>query len=115
MSYPFRHGETVTRIRGTNSGPPYNEIDWGKPDTEDYERCAVWQESSKEPIPDADGRASIVTVTKCVVPVDADILPTDRFRVRGQTYEVVGEIQRWHNPFTGWEPGAVVTGRWISG
>ena len=45
------------------------------------------------------------------VPMDADFLPGDRFTAHGETYELVGEIQRMHHPMTGWEPGAVVTGR----
>lgn len=33
---------------------------------------------------------------------------TDRLIVRGVTFEVDGTPQRFHNPFTGAEPGAVV-------
>lgn len=33
---------------------------------------------------------------------------TDRFRIRGEVYQVDGEPQFFHNPFTGDEPGPVV-------
>lgn len=32
---------------------------------------------------------------------DADILPTDRIEFDGYTCEVLGEVQRWPDPFTG--------------
>lgn len=34
--------------------------------------------------------------------------PTDQVTVRGVLYDVDGEPQVFHNPFTGYEPGAVV-------
>lgn len=115
VTYPYSHGETVTRLRGAAGPPPYNETNWSSPLKKVYANCAVWQESSTEPVPDADGRATIVTVTKCAVPFDADFLPGDRFEVRGVIYEQIGEAQRLHNPFTGWEPAAIVVGRWLNG
>lgn len=41
-------------------------------------------------------------------PPDAEVLPTDRLEVRGDVYEVVGEVGVWRSPFTGWEPGVEV-------
>lgn len=111
----FPHGDTVTRLRGTPIVDPYSGeatgTDWSHPSRLDFPGCAVWQESSVES-PDQMGvqRTKVVTVTKCAVPFGADFLPSDRFEVRGRTYEVVGDIEDWRSPFTGWEPGSVVTG-----
>jgi hypothetical protein len=41
-------------------------------------------------------------------PPDADVLPTDRMEVRGEMYDVVGDVGVWRSPFTGWEPGVEV-------
>jgi len=119
--FPF--GETVTRVRAGSTTDPYSGEqvpDWGTATTKDFELCAVWQESSVEPGGDGRAgvsvpRAEVVTVTKAVLPFVADFTPHDRFKVRGKTYEVVGEPADWANPFTGWEPGTVVTGRRIDG
>lgn len=116
----FPHGETVTRLRGTPIIDPYSQqttgVDWSDPDRLDFPGCAVWQESSTEPS-DQMGviRAEVVTVTKCAVPFAADFLPSDRFEVRGRSYEMVGEIADWHSPLSGWEPGSVITGRRADG
>lgn len=40
-------------------------------------------------------------------PIEA-IWPTDRLRFRGDDHDVVGPIDVWVSPFTGWRPGCVV-------
>lgn len=40
-------------------------------------------------------------------PIEA-IWPTDRLRFRGHDHDVVGPIDVWQSPFTGWAPGCVV-------
>lgn len=113
----FPHGEPVTRQRGTAVLDPYSaentSVDWTTPDELIYDRCAVWQETSTEPT--QTGRAAVVTVTKAALPAGADVAPGDRFVTRGDTYEVQGEPEVVHSPFTGWEPGVVVTGRLVAG
>lgn len=113
----FPTGEDVTRQRGVAVVDPYSEestaLDWTTPATVTYPRCAVWQETSTEPT--QDGRAAVITVTKVALPADADVRSADRFVARGKTYEVQGEPEIWHSPFTGWEPGVVVTGRLVAG
>lgn len=113
----FPHGEPVTRQRGVAVTDPYSnaatDIDWTTPTTVTYPLCAVWQETSTEPT--QDGRAAVITVTKAALPFEADVTPQDRFVTRGKTYEVLGEPEVVHSPFTGWEPGVVVTGRLVAG
>lgn len=113
----FPHGEVVVRQRGTAVADPYSaentSVSWATPTTITYPQCAVWQETSTEPT--QDGRMAVITVTKVALPADADVTPTDRFVTRGRTYEVLGEPEFVHSPFTGWEPGVVVTGRLVSG
>jgi hypothetical protein len=35
--------------------------------------------------------------------------PTDQITARGSRYDIDGKPQVFHNPFTGEEPGAVIT------
>lgn len=111
----FGFGVPVTRQRATRVTDPYSEeatdLDWSAPAEVTFPGCAVWQESSLEPDPIDQRRTQVVTVTKAILPFDADIEPGDRFVALGLTYDVQGEVERWHHPLTGWEPGAVVTGR----
>jgi len=55
-----------------------------------------------------DGGPGVIVGLTGYGPPDADVLPTDRVEVRGQVYEVVGEVGVWRSPFTGWEPGVEV-------
>lgn len=114
------YGLTVTRQRAGRKADPYSGddtlLDWDNTTDVAFENCAVWQESSVEPAPaGAELRAQVVTVTKVTLPYDADVEPGDRFLVLGKTYEVQGELERYHHPWTGWEPGSVMTGRRIDG
>lgn len=47
--------------------------------------------------------------------VDADIHRHDQVVVDGVAYEVVGEVQRWRSPMTGWTPGCRVLVRRVDG
>lgn len=42
---------------------------------------------------------------------DADVRPTDLFRVRGEVWEVEGDISRWFNPYNGERRTTVILGR----
>lgn len=115
--FPAAYGETVTRLRAPMVADPYS----GEGDLPDWDAatevavpgCAFWIESSVEP--DQVDRASVISVAKVLAPFGADFLPHDRFVARGVTYEVVGEPNHLHSPFSGWEPGCEVTGRRVDG
>lgn len=115
----FAFGIPVIRQRATRVTDPYSGedsvLDWSNPDELLFPSCAVWQESSLEPDPIDQRRMQVVTVTKVVFPYDADVLPADRFVVHGVAYEVQGELERYHHPMTGWEPGSVANGRRVDG
>lgn len=118
MTYPS--GATVVRQRAVEKRDPYSEentfLDWATPIEATFEGCAVWQESAEEPAPQGtELRSQTIVVTKVTVPFDADIKPKDRLVIFGEKYEVRGPIDRVEHPMTGWRPGAVATGVWISG
>lgn len=114
----FPHGETVTVLVPATKANPYNSAEQipdpaGAPTSTTYPRCAVWQESSTEPL--ADGRTAVVTTTKAALPAGAVVPPGASFTARGVTYRVEGEPEDVRNPFTGWTPGVVVTGVRVDG
>jgi hypothetical protein len=107
---PFRHGETVTRLRATLIEDPYSsedtEPDWEFPAELDIPGCAFNPGVSSEPLQNA--RNAVITRPEVYAPPGADVLAGDRLVVRGVTYEVQGNPQDWISPFTGWHPGLVV-------
>lgn len=117
----FLFGVKVTRQRASKTADPYSaqntQDDWEHPLTEDFEGCAVWQESSIEPVAvGSEIRNQLITFTKVTLPYSADVTSQDRLVVPGVgTIEVRGEIERWKQPMTGWEAGAVAVGVKIDG
>src|SRR5690606_26282497 len=68
--------------------------------------CGVAPRQAGEQI--GAGRIAVTSGVTLYVPPGADVLPSDRFEVRGVEYEVDGEPAVWRSPFTGWEPGREV-------
>ena len=119
----FPHGETVVIVRPATVIDRYNNEtpDWD--DTTEFvlKNCGIAPGASDEV---TDGRELGLEVDFTVYvspvagtgiygwsefgePIEA-IQPSDRLRFRGQTHGVVGPIEVWRNPFTGWRPGCVV-------
>lgn len=66
--------------------------------------CVIDSQSS-EPI--VTGREPLVATGKVYGPVEMQggVRPKDHVKIRGQIWEVVGEVWVERNPFTGTEPG----------
>ncbi|MEV4670975.1 hypothetical protein AB0K34_04910 [Actinomadura sp. NPDC049382] len=103
----FPHGETVVRIRVTPGGrDPYGDPIGDVETRTDVTGCAVAPRQAGEQI--GQGRIAATSGVTIYVPPDTDVLPSDRFEVRGAVWEVDGEPAVWRSPFTGWEPGREV-------
>ena len=103
----FPYGETVTRIRLISG----DRDEFGDPVDDAETRtevtgCAVAPRQAGEQI--GQGRIAVTSGLTLYVPPGADVLPSDRFEVRGAVWEVEGEPAVWRSPFTGWEPGREV-------
>ena len=126
----FAHGEPVDIVRPVLVVDRYGNQapDWTTPTTYRLARCAIAPGNQVEV---TDGRESGVEVDHTVYvtpaagtgiygwtefgePVEA-IRPTDRLRIRGEDHEVVGRIEVWQSPFSGWRPGCVVRTKRVEG
>lgn len=77
------------------------------------EHCAVAPHTDEI---DADpNRRMVVDGLDVYDAFDCPVRPGDEVTVRGDRYKTVTDIARWHNPFTGEEPGAVFTVKDVKG
>jgi len=100
-------GEIVGRLRA------------GAPTTDEY-GTAIPGAEVEVPIPGAafapggstepaqTGMARVVTAPTLYFTTSPDVLSSDRMRVRGLVYSVIGNPALWINPFTGATAGLVV-------
>jgi hypothetical protein len=113
----FAHGETVTRQRAKAVTDPYSgesvALDWSTPLTATISGCGFNPGGTSEQV--QTGRIPVVTRPEVYAPAGSDIRAQDRLVVRGKTYEVDGEPAAWRSPFTGWEPGLVVSLKIVEG
>lgn len=113
----MRHGEPVTRLRGTPVLDPYSQevtgLSWDGPPELPIPGCGIEPRPSSEPTQDA--RNSVVSGYTVYADFDADVTPADRLRIRGVVYEIEGDIGEWANPFTGRQAGAVIQTKRVSG
>lgn len=113
----FPYGETVTRLRATPKVDPYSGEETGKswttPDRLDIPGAAIAPGDSSEPTLDA--RNQITTTPIVYTDLGVDVLPGDRLVVRGRTFEVDGYPAEYAHPFTGWQAGAAITLKEVSG
>ena len=84
---------------------------WGEDVPIDHVAVAPRVEPEDRP----DLRNAITSGYRLYAPYDVAVGPHDEITVRGIRHQVDGEIARWHNPFTGDRPGAVVTVKRIEG
>lgn len=61
------------------------------------------------------GQQRVIVEPTLYGPYDMPFLPRDRAIVRGQTFEVEGEVRRWRHMFTNRDAGAVVSLRKVDG
>lgn len=111
MTYPF--GETVTHLDGTVVG-----LDSDNNDVYTFPVKAVYEGIAVAP-QDGNGTSGnerlyqqdqvITGLALYGIPASATVAATDRFIVRGDTWEVSGAPQYYLNPLTGWSPGYVVS------
>lgn len=115
MMVPFQVGETVSRIRAPLVGDRYgNQVrDWDNATRVDIPGCGVAPRTSGEET--EQGRQGVIVGIAVYAPAGTDIGPHDRLDVRGEVYEVDGEVADWRSPFTGWQPGIVVNLRRVEG
>lgn len=106
MRHP--HGETVGIRSYTGSLPDShgNSIDtWAA--AVDYPGCAIAPASSTEsPADQSDATTTVLTVYG---PPELTAKPRDLAVYRGLEWTIDGEPERWQNPFTGDNPGCVLT------
>jgi hypothetical protein len=68
--------------------------------------CAFEPTSTQEL---TDRRETVTRPARLFIPPGADIVPTDRIVLAdGSRWSVVGDVQPFANPFTGWAPGGTV-------
>lgn len=91
-------GETVTRLRGTvvSAGQGNTRIDWSDPARFDIAGAVVAPRESSE---DNQFRTAVVVGLTVYLPTGTALLPSDRLEVRGQEYDVVGEVGDFRNPY----------------
>ncbi|MGL5910670.1 MAG: hypothetical protein ACRCZP_11755 [Phycicoccus sp.] len=114
------HGENVTIIRRAPAINPYSAAT--EPGMSSAETrwviagCGVAPTAGDEPLAVDTPHRSIADLT-VYLPHDpdtddaVDVLPGDQIEVRGARFEVIGALQRWASPLTGWQPGSVLTAR----
>lgn len=113
----FPAGETVTRLRVTTTTDGWNDTvdgDWSTATELDILHVGVAPTSSTE---DLIGRTATITGTSLFIPTAdvLDVLPTDRFRVRGVVHEVDGEVADWVSPWDGVRKGYVIPLKKVEG
>lgn len=109
-------GETVTRIRATTTVDGYDNTvsDWSTAAETPMSRVGVAPRSQDE---DLDGRTATITGLSLYWrgPEPVDVLPTDRFRVRGTVWEVDGMTADWVSAYTTVRSGVVVHLKQVEG
>lgn len=101
-------GETITIVR---KGEQTSEDSQGNPIFEDLPDipvagCAFAPRSSEENGSNAGAR--IITGGTVYAPPGTVLFPTDLLRIRGQEWQIDGEVGDWVSPFSGDERGVEV-------
>lgn len=105
----FGFGETVQVLRAGSKVDPFSgetTADWDHPVSTPFPRAAVASGESMEQW--LVGRSPVDTVYTVFLPYGSDVTYEDRVVVRGETFDVNGDVAHWRNPFTGVEFGCVV-------
>lgn len=107
-------GETVTKLTATTTTDAYNNVvhDWSNPTEEDIPGAGFDPGTMNE---DLNGRTAVIVHPTLYLPPGQTVAATNRVRVRGLDYEVVGEVAEWVNPFTGEHPGGTLSLKRVEG
>lgn len=107
-------GETVTRLRATVVADRYGgqNKDWSNPSRATINGCALEPRLEGEV---GDGREGVVIGWTVYAPADADVLATDRLRIRSVDHDVDGQPAEWRSPFTGTPRGLEIRTRRVDG
>lgn len=97
ISWPAGESATVLRAGASTTDPYGNEVP-GEDTETTYQGCAVWPRVSSE---DVQARDQVIDGLYVVFPTGADVVATDRVRVRGDVYLVDGEPGGYRSPLTG--------------
>lgn len=107
--------ESVTRVRPGTTTDRYGATvdDWTDTSNLAITGCAVAPRDAEEDR--GNGRQAVIIGFNVYAPAGADVLPTDRLIVRGDTYSVDGEPGVWTNPFTDITEGVEIRTRRVEG
>lgn len=104
MIFPFGEAVTVeSRVAGPPdrySNPTYTWV------ARTVEGCGFDPGNSTETV--LPYRVDTDTRPTLYAPPGTAVAPTDRIVVRGEQFQVDGEVAVWVSPFTGWSPGVVI-------
>lgn len=108
-------GETVVRLRAGSTANRYGGVDkdWVDADEESILGCSIVPRVNPEST--GDGREGVPIGWTVYAPADADVLPTDRLRIRDGEYEVDGIPAEWRSPYTGAPEGLEIQARRVDG
>lgn len=106
--------ETLTRVRQARArhGDPS-----GTPDELTIQGCVVWpgDANASGSNEKTDRQDTVIVGYSALLPPGSDVLATDQLRWRGEPYEVVGQPSIYTTPFTGTDPGVLVSMRRVTG
>lgn len=72
----------------------------------------MWPRGSSETI---DASNTVIVGLELLVPPGTDLVPTDKVRVRGDVYDVDGDVGEWTSPLTGTSAGLQVALKKVEG
>jgi hypothetical protein len=110
----FEAGETIQRlayIAGAKDSRGNPVDSWAPP--VDVRNVAFDPGSTAEPR--MPGHDRVVVEPTIYADYDLVLAPKDHVKVRGETYEVIGVVRRWRNPYSANKAGAVATLKKVTG
>ena len=107
-------GELIDVFRPSTTGGSWGDDVLTYPDTATHTiaGAAIEPRTTSEQL---DGRTAVLVGLRLYLPAGADIEPTDRLGIRGDLYEVDGEIAQWRNPHGAGADGDVVDVKRVTG
>lgn len=115
---PLPNGKTVTVVRpGTATTDAYGNDVPGPPTEFDVEGGAVAPRDGNTAGPNeiVDARDTVISGLTWWAPPGTDVQATDRARVDGILYDVIGRTGSFTSPFTGFTGPVVVDLEYVSG
>lgn len=108
-------GETVQILTAAQVSDPYSGSgtaeDWATPSERAVDGVLCEPRPTAEPLQDA--RNAVTSGFTLYLPAGTSVAPSQRVRVRGEVYEVLGEPADWR--LGDWRPGLVVQVERVSG